>query len=132
MRGVAQQPLALGERLVHEAEFALLEVAQAPVHQLRGLRRRSRRQVRLVDEGYRQAAGGGVEGDARSGGATADDEQVEPLGRQPFEGAVTAEGGNNGVGHGPRMVGRTARKPSTHRFLPPCRILWAVSVPPRG
>ena len=74
LRGVAQQPLALGERLVHEAEFALLEVAQAPVHQLRGLRRRPRRQVRLVDEGYRQAAGGGVEGDARSCDATADDE----------------------------------------------------------
>ena len=38
VRRVVEQALPFGEVLVHEAELALLEVAQPPVHELRGLR----------------------------------------------------------------------------------------------
>ena len=61
VRRVAAQPLALGERLVDEADVALLQVAQAAVDQLRGLRRRARGEVVALDERGAQPAGGGVE-----------------------------------------------------------------------
>ena len=66
VRRVAQRDLALGERLVDEPELALLEVAQAAVHQLGRLRRRAGREVVALDQRGAQAAGGRVERDARS------------------------------------------------------------------
>ena len=63
---VVAQHLALGERLVHEADLALLEVAQPAVHELRRLRRRARREVVAFDERGAQPAGRGVERDART------------------------------------------------------------------
>ena len=57
VRRVAAQPLALGERLVDEADVALLEVAQPAVDELRGLRRRARREVVALDERGAQAPG---------------------------------------------------------------------------
>ena len=50
VRSVAEQALALGQRLVDEADLALLEVPEAAVDQLRGLRGRSRREVVPLDE----------------------------------------------------------------------------------
>ena len=72
MRRVAAQPLPLGEGLVDEANVAVLEVAQAAVHHLRGLRRRARGEVVALDQGRAQAAASGVERDAGAGDAAAD------------------------------------------------------------
>jgi hypothetical protein len=75
MAGDAQQDLALGERLVHELELVLLEVAQPAVDQLRRRRRggaaRSARSTSIVDRPRprRRARSGAVD-------AAADDEQV--------------------------------------------------------
>ena len=41
VRGVAAQALPLAERLVHQPNLALLQVAQAAVDELRTLRRRA-------------------------------------------------------------------------------------------
>src|SRR6266581_1633346 len=80
---VAEQTLALGQRLVHEPDLALLEVAQPAVHELG---RCARRKVALLDERDAQAAGGGVESDARAGDASADDHDVEGLVGEAGEG----------------------------------------------
>ena len=55
VRRVAQQTLALTERLVHEPHVALLEVAQPAVHELRALRRGAGREVVALDERRAQA-----------------------------------------------------------------------------
>ena len=76
--GVAQY-LALGQRLVDEADLALLEVTDAPVHELRRLRRRARGKVVALDERGAQAPGGGVERNPDSRDPAPDDEHVELL-----------------------------------------------------
>ena len=63
-----QQALALAQRLVHEADVAVLQVAQPAVHQLRRLGRGARGEVVALDQRRAQAAGGGVEGHAGAGG----------------------------------------------------------------
>ena len=73
------QALALGEGFVHEADLALLQVAEAAVGQLRGLRRGARREVVPLDQGRAQAAGGGVERRAHAGDATAHHQHVERI-----------------------------------------------------
>ena len=75
----AQHQLALLERLAHEVEVHLLEVAQAAVEELGRPRRRAGGEVALLDEGRRETAGGRVEGDAAAGDAATDDEHVELL-----------------------------------------------------
>ena len=86
------QHLALGERFVDEPDLALLEVAQAPVHELRRLRRRSRREVVPLDQGGPQAPARGVERATRAGDAATDDHDVERFGREAPDpvGAVEA------------------------------------------
>ena len=79
VRRVVEQALALGQVLVDEAELALLEVADAAVDHLRGLRGRPRGEVALLDQGGPQAAAGGVEGHPGAGDAAADDQHVELL-----------------------------------------------------
>jgi hypothetical protein len=73
------QALTLVERLVHQADLALLQVAEPAVDHLRALRRGARGEVVLLDERGAQAARGGVERHAHAGDATADDEDVEGL-----------------------------------------------------
>ena len=68
---------ALVQRLVDQAEVAVLEVAQAAVDQLGRHAAGAGGEVALVDEGDAQAAQGGVEGDAGAGDAAAEDEQVK-------------------------------------------------------
>ncbi len=88
---VVEQPLALGQVLVDQLVLVLLEVAQSPVHELGGLRRSARGEVVLLDQCGPQAAARRVEGDARSGDASADDQEIELLRRQEVEGACTGE-----------------------------------------
>ena len=91
MGRVAEQSLALVERFVHEAVVALVQVAQTAVHHLRGLRRRARREVLSFDERRVQPSRRGIEGDARAGDASSDDEHVEAFVGQAAEGGVTRE-----------------------------------------
>ena len=44
------QPLAFVQRLVHQADVAVLQVAQAAVHELRALRRRAGGEVVALDQ----------------------------------------------------------------------------------
>ena len=76
---VAAQALALAQRLVDEADVAVLQVAQAAVHELGRLRRRAAGEVVALDQRGAQPAAGGVEGDAGAGDAAADDQHVERL-----------------------------------------------------
>ncbi len=89
---VVQQPLALGQVLVHEANLALLEVAEAAVHHLGGLRRRTRGEVVLLDQRGLQAAARGVERHTGPGDAAADHQHVELLVRQAAQRVGTAKG----------------------------------------
>ena len=82
VRGVAAQPLPLAQGLVDEADVAVLQVAQAAVHELRALRRRAAGEVVALDQRGAQAAAGGVEGHPGAGDAAADHEHVERLGAQ--------------------------------------------------
>ena len=79
---VAAEALALVERLVDEADVALLEVAQSPVDELGALRRGAAGEVVGFDQRRAQAPGGGVEGDPDAGDPAADDEHVEVLVRR--------------------------------------------------
>ena len=97
VRGVAQQALALVQRLVDQADVAVLQVAQPAVHQLGRLGRRARGEVVALDEGGAQAAGGGVEGHAGAGDAAADDEHVVGADAQAGEVVAAVEGAE---GHG--------------------------------
>src|SRR6185295_3961884 len=67
---------ALGHRLEHQADLALLEVAQAAVDQLARLRRRARGVVALLEQRDLEAAQRGVARYARAGDATADHDDV--------------------------------------------------------
>ena len=82
VRRVAAQPLPLAQRLVHEAHVAVLQVAQAAVHELRALRRRAAGEVVPLDERGAQPAAGGIERHAGAGDPAADHEHVE-LRRRP-------------------------------------------------
>ena len=72
-----QQHFALGERCAHQAKFAVFQIAQAAVDQLRGRRRGGGRQVVLLQEHDPQTASGRIARDAGPIDAAADDRQVE-------------------------------------------------------
>jgi hypothetical protein len=91
-----QQHLALGQRLAHERELVVLEVAQTAVDQLGRRGRGVGSEVVLLAQHHRQAAAGEIAGDAGAVDATADDEHVTALG-----------GGGRSDGHG--QGGRLAR-----------------------
>ncbi|BCB80234.1 hypothetical protein Pflav_066440 [Phytohabitans flavus] len=86
VRGEAGREQApLGERLVHQVQLELLEVAQAAVDQLARPARRARRQVTGLDQRDAQPSGGGIQRGARAGDTATDDEDVEALGPQPVQ-----------------------------------------------
>ena len=71
-----QQHLALGQRLAHQRELVVLEVAQAAVDQLGRRRRGVRREVVLLAQHHAAAAAGEVARDAGAVDAAADDQHV--------------------------------------------------------
>ena len=71
-----KQPLALRQRLPHEAQVEVLEVAQAAVQQLAGGGGRVMREAVLLDQQHGEAAAGRVTRDAGAVDSAADDEQV--------------------------------------------------------
>ena len=84
VRGEAgQAELALPQRLAHQPEVQLLQVAQPAVEELRRPARRARREVTGLDEGHLQPAGRGVERRPGADHAAADHDDVELLGGEP-------------------------------------------------
>ena len=77
MRRHPQQDFALDQRLAHQPEPAVLEIAQAAVDQLGGGRRGAGREVVLLDQQHAKTAAGGVAGDAGAVDAAADDGEIE-------------------------------------------------------
>ena len=77
------EALTLGEGFIDEEVLALLQVAKPAVHELGRLRRRARHEVMSLDERSAQSARRGIERDASTGDASADDQHVEVLVAQP-------------------------------------------------
>ena len=82
-REESQRQFPLAQRLPHQAELELLEVAQAAVEHLRRPARCARRDVASLDERHPQSAGRGVQSSADADHATADDDDVELLRAEP-------------------------------------------------
>ena len=76
VRRGGQQHLALHERLAHQREVELLEVAQAAVDQLGAGRGGMGSKVVLLTQDDAQTAPGRIPRDAAAVDATADDQQV--------------------------------------------------------
>ena len=74
---VLERALAFVERLVDQPELALLQVAEAAVHQLRALGAGAGREVVALDQRGAQTPAGGVERDPGAGDASTDDQDVE-------------------------------------------------------
>ena len=77
--GVAQQHLALDERLAHQAELVIFEVAQAAMDELGAGRGGGAGEVGLLDQQHLEAAAGGVAGDAGTVDAAADDQEIDDV-----------------------------------------------------
>ncbi len=124
-RELLHEQLALVERLAHEPEVELLEVAQPAVDELAGAARRAGGEVALLDQRHGEAATGRVQGGATARHAAADHEDVEllawPAARADARGAAAAPAGcgcrrrdrdeSSGL---PRehAVGRSCRRPA--------------------
>src|SRR5579871_1827112 len=94
VRGVSPQPAALAQRLQNQPDAALAEIAHAAVDQLGAAAGGALAEVAAFEEQHRVAAGRGVHGDAGSGRAAADDDQVPRL--APVEGTVEHRGAVHG------------------------------------
>ena len=143
--------LALEQRLAHEPEIEVLQVAQAAVDELAGARRGAARVVGALDERDRVAARCGVQRDARSGDPAADDEDVEGLrgergdgvgagqhvpGRLPWssamsEGFVQALWRFPVLGHGRRAAALDAGRRARRGRRPPALRVRAGGAPDR-
>jgi hypothetical protein len=75
-RGVAQQLLAGLQGFAHQAPGALLQVAQAAVHQLAAVARRARRVVVTLDQQHREPAPRRRQRHRRAADAAADHQQI--------------------------------------------------------
>ena len=76
VRRHAQQDLALVQRLVHQPDGAVLEIAQAAMDQLGGGRRGAGGKIVLLDQQHAQAAAGGIASQSDPVDAAADDREV--------------------------------------------------------
>jgi hypothetical protein len=76
VRHGTEQRLALDQRLAHEAELEVFEVAQPAVEELGRGRRGRAREVALLGQQDRQAPPGRVPRDAAAVDAAADDEEI--------------------------------------------------------
>ena len=76
VRRGTEQYFALDQRLAHQVEFVVLEIAQAAVDQLGRGRRRVRRQVVLFAQDDRQPASGRIARDPRAIDAASHDQDI--------------------------------------------------------
>jgi hypothetical protein len=91
VRGIVQQPLTLGQILVDQSEFTLLEIAQAAMHHLRGLRRSAGGEVVLLDQRGLEPPTGCIECYSRTRHTTTDDEDIEALFGQAAQRVLAAK-----------------------------------------
>ena len=91
VRREGDHQLALEQRLADEAEIEVLQVAQAPVHELARAARGPARVVVALEQRDAVAARRGVEGDPGTGDAPADDDDVELLARERAEGVPAVD-----------------------------------------
>ena len=77
VRGERDHQLALEQRLAHERQIEVLQVAQPAVHQLAGATGRPGGKVGALDERHAESARSGVERHPRAGDATADHHEIE-------------------------------------------------------
>ena len=103
--------LALEQRLAHEREIEVLQVAQAAVDELARAPRRARGVVGLLDQRHRVAARGGVERHAGAGDPAPDDHHVEALAAQRGDGV----GAGDHAGTLARRARPRARAPAPGR-----------------
>ena len=80
VRRIAQQDAALVQRLVHQRNIALRQVAHTTVHQLGGARGRALGKVVRLQQHHAQAPQHRIQRQAQAGGAAANDGQVVGLG----------------------------------------------------
>ena len=83
MRRRAQQDLALGQRLAHEAELIVLQIAQPAVDQLAAGRGSVAREVVLLAQHHGQAPADGVTRNAGAIDPAADDQEIDRLIQAP-------------------------------------------------
>ena len=82
---LGHEQVAFPQGLVDELEVELLQVPQAAVDELARPAGGARGQVARLHQGHPQPPGRRVQGGPRARDAAADDQHVEPLGRQPAE-----------------------------------------------
>src|SRR5664280_3420161 len=85
MRRQLHHQAALQQRLAHESEVEVLQVAQSPVDELARSAGGAGGEVRALQQRDAVAARGRVEGDTRAGDAATDDDHVELVLRQRRE-----------------------------------------------
>ena len=106
VRRILEQQLALRECLVDESELALVEVAEATMHELGALAARARREVVPLHERGPQTTRRRVERDSDAGDAATDDEHVEVLVAKALQRAGPVERGARHRTHANRPARR--------------------------
>ena len=96
--------LPLAQRLAHQAELELLQIAQAAVEQLGRPARGSGGEVARLDQSHGQPTGGRVERRTGAGDAAADHDDVERFVGQPVPGRFAI--GRVEAGRGPALRNR--------------------------
>jgi hypothetical protein len=92
VRRALEQHLAFGQRLAHQREFVVLEVAQPAVDQLGAARRGVRGEVVLLAQQHAQATACQIAGDAGAVDAAAHDQHVAGVHGRNGVGGVRAAG----------------------------------------
>ena len=90
MRRDAKQHFPFSQRLPHEAEFVIFEIAQPAMNELARRRRCRAGKIALLAEHHRKAAPGGVARDPGAIDAAADDEEIDRCVR--FHATMIAKG----------------------------------------
>ncbi len=86
VRGDVEQPRTFGQRLAHQTEAKLFEIAQSAVDESRRTGRRARCDVVLLDEDRAHPSRHGVQQRPATDDPAPDDHHVPSLGAQGFEG----------------------------------------------
>ena len=93
MRRQLDHDPAFDQRLAHQADVEVLQVAQAAVNHLRTATAGAGGEIVTLDQRHVVAAAGSIERDAGAGHATADDEHVKDLARQRMDRCVSFDHG---------------------------------------
>jgi hypothetical protein len=79
VRRGSQQHFPFGKRFGNQSELVCFEIAQAAVYQLRGFRRRARREIRLLDQRNLETASRGIARNAGAIDAATHDEKIDAV-----------------------------------------------------